>query len=246
MVAEVEHEVSEPVSSEVETEEIQATEHETDAEPTDIETIPSEAEELEESEVIVTPIQTDDAVVQESVSVPKSPIERPKSPYLPSYSVTKIGPGMVTEEDDSEGEAEGSDLGSIPTENTTNSLELESEPNSTELSDVPEVSVIPKLDFETESEVSEASHVATPSSTPKIDPEAGLEDVSTPIVNAADEDLSQETSISPIRTPLVIARDVIPENKSDEITVESVQESLDLTVSKPKLGYFYLLLIYPL
>ncbi|KAL5526053.1 hypothetical protein ACEPAG_7391 [Sanghuangporus baumii] len=145
-------------------------------------------EQASSAHIDVTEVPLIEAPASESVPV----VERPKSPYPPSYSVTQMGPGVVGEAVTAGELEEG---GSIA---DTNEPEMPSTPRSELRSVTP--------GFDTLSEVSESSHIPNPPDSPRTDPEVASlmeAEAKTPLVTGIEE---VNKPISPLATPLLSAK----------------------------------------
>ncbi|KAL5503858.1 hypothetical protein ACEPAH_7929 [Sanghuangporus vaninii] len=171
---------------------------------------PTVAEEQAPSAHIeVTEVPQTDAPASESVPV----VERPKSPYPPSYSVTQMGPGVV------EGAATAGELeegGSIA---DSNEPEMPSTPRSELRSVTP--------GFDTLSEVSESSHIPNPPDSPRTDPELTSlmeAEAKTPLVTGIEE---ENKPISPLSTPLLSAKVIEDLGEASEPLTEAAVSGIE-------------------
>ncbi|KAL5485727.1 hypothetical protein ACEPAI_6768 [Sanghuangporus weigelae] len=168
------------------------------------------AEEQAPSALIdVTEVPQTEAPASESVPV----VERPKSPYPPSYSVTQMGPGVV-EEAATAGELE--EGGSIA---DSNEPEMPLTPRSELRSVTP--------GFDTLSEVSESSHIPNPPDSPRTDPEVTSlmeAEAKTPLVTGIEE---VNKPISPLATPLLSAKVVEDLEESSEPLTEAAVSGIE-------------------
>ncbi|KAH8117718.1 hypothetical protein DFH11DRAFT_854178 [Phellopilus nigrolimitatus] len=187
----------------------------------------SEQQQQEAENVLITAPQ--DAFDTEEPN-DSTEVERPKSPYPPSYSVTQMGPGEPDEPQDSEAGVDDSeaDLQASNVSENSLSLQLGVPSSGNELvdgvvseasSNVPEAPLSPRSDlgiltpgFDTRSEVSDASHEPIAPNSPRGDPDGTSladSDIKTPIVigskvETSEQGLPVDALITPLQTPLLL------------------------------------------
>ncbi|THH10312.1 hypothetical protein EW145_g1417 [Phellinidium pouzarii] len=185
--------------------------------------------------ILVTPSEGDIAVDSHDPVEAASVVERPKSPYPPSYSVTQMGSGLSENTDVISDEVSEPVL--LEADAPDNSLELQLDDSSLETtssigtpesvdgevsgasSNISEAPESPRSNlgiitpgFDTRSEVSDASHEPVAPSTPRSEPDATSDvGMQTPVVVAsrlktAERALPTDALIAPLlHTPLVSA-----------------------------------------